>query len=106
MGINDDSDRADVNETDYTSLVVSVGTSEVEAKTTGGPLANRQLLTIKNDSNSSIFYGPTGVTTSGSTKGDELVKKGGFVSLPVGPSIGVFLIAGTASNDVIVQEFS
>ena len=101
-GISFDGTRDDVNDTGYTSTVVSVGTSQVEAKVGGTRNANRQRVLLYNDSSSIIYYGPTGVTTTGSTRGVPVFKKQ-IVVIPVG-DVAVYLIAGSASNDVIVQE--
>ena len=97
-----DPDRHDVNDLSYTSTVISVGTSQVEAKVGGTRNALRQRIILYNDSNSVIYYGPTGVTTTGSTKGIPVYKKQ-IVVIPVG-DVAIYLIAGSASNDVIVQE--
>lgn len=86
----------------YVSGEVTVGTSAVEAKVGGSALAGREILIIYNKSNNSVFYGPSGVTTS---TGVEL-KKGQFVSMPAGNAVGIFLIAGSASNVIVVQEMS
>jgi hypothetical protein len=95
-------DRADVNDTGYQSTVVSVGTTEVEAKAGGTRDVKRQRLLLYNDSNSIVYYGPTGVTVSGSTRGVPIYKRQ-TVIIPIG-DVGLYLIAGSASNDVIVQE--
>lgn len=92
----------DIVEDGYVSGAVTVGTSAVEAKVGGSALDGRELLTIYNDSNSIIYYGPSGVTTS---TGEPLAKKQ-RVSIPVGSAIQVFLIAGSGGNDVIVQEWA
>jgi len=95
-------DRADTHDRGYQAAVVSVGTTQVEAKVGGTRDAKRQRLLMYNDSSVVVYYGPTGVTTSGSTKGVPIYKRQ-VVVIPVG-DVGVYLIAGTASNDVIVQE--
>lgn len=86
----------------YVSGEVTVGTSAVEAKVGGSALSGREILIIYNKSNSSIFYGPSGVTTS---TGIEL-KKNQFVSIPAGEALSVYLISGSAGNIIIVQEMS
>jgi hypothetical protein len=93
--------RIDVNNSSYTSSTITVGTSQVEAMVGGTRDPERQLLIIYNASNNNVFYGPTGVTTS---TGIPLEKKQ-EVSIPVG-NLGVFLIAGSAGNSVIVQEMA
>lgn len=97
-------DRNDVVESGYVGGVVTVGTSQVEAKVGGARVATRQIVILFNDSSNTIYYGPTGVTTSGSSKGIPL-EKSQWVALPIGDQ-GLFLIAGSASNNVIVQEIS
>jgi len=94
---------SDVVDGSYISTVITVGTSQVQACVGGSNLANRQEIIIYNDSLATIYYGPSGVTTTGATKGIPIAP-GGFVNLPFGTDIGLFLIAGSASNSVIVQE--
>jgi hypothetical protein len=90
---------------DYKSILVTVGTTQVEAKVGASRLQDRQGVWIYNDSANTIYVGPSGVTTSGSTKGFPLFKnQSAFVELP--DFVGVFLIAGSAGNSVIVQEIA
>lgn len=95
--------RADVDETSYTSLAVAVGTSQVEAKVNGTRNPLRQILKLTNDNDTvEIYYGPTGVTASGSTKGDVLWPRQ-EAAIPIG-DVGLFMIAPSGSVNVIVQE--
>lgn len=87
---------------DYIQGVLSVGTTQVEAKVGASKLERRQMLRVFNKSNSTIYFGPSGVTT---TTG-EPIEKDQWVNIPVGDQISVFLIAASASNDVIVSEWS
>ena len=100
---NQDVSTADKSNTSYVSLRFSVSTTEVEAKVGGSPLSTRKELVIYNDGNKDVFYGPTGVTSSGSTKG-ILIPVGGDARLPYGPGVSVFLITSSGTTDVIVQE--
>lgn len=102
MPLSEGSEYSDVLGEGYVSGEVTVGTSAVEAKVGGSVLSKRELLYIENKSSSSIFYGPSGVTT---TTGAQL-KKDQFVWLPVGESIQVFMIRSSGSATVIVQEFA
>lgn len=104
MALGFNPDRADTNETGYVSAILSVGTSQVEIKAGGSRLTGRQLVVVYNDSSNTVYFGPSGVTTSGSTKGVP-VAKGQMVSVPIGNQ-AIYLIAGSSSNDVIVQEFA
>jgi len=103
MGINESANRADVNEFVYRGVTVSVGVTQIEAKVAATRDPDRQVLIIYNDSSVIIYYGPTGVAITGSAKGIPLLPQQ-EVAIPVG-NVGVFLIAGTASNNAIVQEF-
>jgi len=89
----------------YVHTTITVGTSEVEAKVAGSRLAGRQMLRIYNDSNNTIFIGSTGVTISGTTKGEPLVK-GNWINIPVGDATAVYLIAGSAGNNIIISEWA
>ena len=102
MGITYDPDRLDTNEGSYASAVVTVGTTQLEAKATGTRNPGRQAVMLYNDSSSIIYYGPSGVTVGGANRGIPVFKKQVAV-VPIG-DIALYLIAGTASNDVIVQE--
>jgi hypothetical protein len=103
-GINFNPEFADVMQDDYIAGRVVVGTSAVEAKVGATRLDGREMLVIYNDSNRTIFHGPSGVTASGVNKGIPILK-GEFVSVMVG-NLGVFLIASGAGNNVIVQEWA
>lgn len=102
MSFGNTGEFSGVAEDGYLSLVVSVSTSQVQAKVGSTNLAKRQAIIIYNDSNNVVYYGPSGVTTTGSTKGIP-IGPGGFLTLPMGAEVSVFLIAGSASN-VIIQE--
>jgi hypothetical protein len=101
-GLFFDPDRSDVTDTSIASAVVSVGASAVEAKASTPLNTKRQFLFIYNDSNAVMYYGPSSVTTSGTTKGIPLYPKQ-FVSLPVG-GVSIYLISATSSNNAIVEE--
>lgn len=105
MGFGSTGSFSDVADIAYLSTVITVSTSQVQAKVSSTNLANRQELIIFNDSLNTIYYGPSGVTTSGATKGIP-INAGGFVNLPFGFDIAVFLIAASGSNNVIIQELA
>ena len=104
MGISYNPEFADVMQDGYVSGVVTVGTSQVEAKVGASRLEGREMLVIYNDSNSTIYHGPSGVTTSGANKGIPILK-GEFVSIMSG-DLGVFLITTGPGKNVIVQEWA
>jgi hypothetical protein len=86
----------------YVQGTVSVTTSEIEAKVSGSRLSGRQMLRIYNASNSTVYMGPTGVTTS---NGEPIVK-GQWINIAVGDQVAVFLIASSGTNSVIVSEWA
>jgi len=100
VAIAESPDRSDVVETAFVSGVVSVSTSEVEAKAGSQRLAKRQIVLLSNKGASTVFIGPPGVTAS---TGAPLLK-GQTASYPVG-DLGLFLIS-LSSASVIVQEFA
>lgn len=102
MSVFDSPELSDVVNEAYVTGTVTVGTTQVEAKVGGSPLAGREILVIHNSSNSTIYYGPTGVTTS---TGAPLFKDQ-VASVPIGVNLSVFLIAGSAGNVVRVQELA
>lgn len=87
--------------TSYVQADVTVGTSAVEAKVGGSRLANRKRLIITNKSNVTIYIGPSGVTT---TTGRPLLKDQQMFTDD--GDIGVYMIAGSSSNTVGVEEKS
>lgn len=92
----------EVNDVSYVAGSITVGTSQVLAAASGSNLSLRQELIIYNKSASTIYFGPTGVTTStGIPIGPTEV-----LNLPFSQNVSVFLISGTAGNTVIVQELA
>jgi hypothetical protein len=87
---------------DYVQGSVTVGVTQVEAKVGGSRLDGRQMLRIYNGSNAVVYFGPTGVTTSNG----EPIEKKQWINIPIGDALALYLIAGSAANDVIVSEWS
>lgn len=103
MAISFDPELSDTLQNAYVAGVVSVSTTEVEAKVGVSRLSGREVLRIFNNSNTTIYFGPSGVTSSTG----EPIFKNQWVNIPAGEGIGVFLItaSGTAT-DVRIQEFA
>lgn len=93
----------DVILSDYQSALKTVGLTQVLAAVGGSNLSGRQELLIFNDGNFTLYYGPNGVTISGSTKGIP-IQPGGLVNLPFGPNVAVYLISDSAAGAAIIQE--
>jgi hypothetical protein len=82
---------------------LTVGTSAVELIVGVSPLANRKLITLFNNSNSTIYWGYTNsVTTVTGTP----IFKDQFVSWDMSDKTNakIFLIAGSASNNTRITE--
>jgi len=99
MPISNNGNWDDTNESIYVSGPLTVGTTEVEAKVGATRESLRQFVRIYNSSNSVIYFGPTGVTASTG----EPLQKNQSVEIAVS-DLGIFLIAGSTGNVVIVQE--
>ena len=89
----------------YVSGSITVGTTQVQAKAGASNLAGRQEMLIFNDGAKTIYFGPSGVTASGATKGIP-IENGETISLPFTDSINVFLITAAATSEVIIQELA
>lgn len=98
-GIFESPDRSDVNSTINQSGTVSVSTSEVEIKVGGTREARRQLVLISHGSNTTLYVGPTGVTTSTGIP----VFKDQIVSLPVGDT-AIYAISSGGTHTLRVWE--
>lgn len=80
---------------------LTVGTTAVEAKVGAAALTNRKLLTIFNNSGTTIYWGRTSsVTTSSGTP----VFEKQFFTFEFSSDAPVYLIAGTAGNNVRITE--
>lgn len=78
-----------------------VGTTAIEVKVGVDRLLNRKLVTLFNNSNSTIYWGYTnGVTT---TTGIPIFKNQ-YVEWTVGDSLSIFVIAASAGNNTRITE--
>ena len=101
MGLTNGGELDDVNNDGYVSGSVAVTSVAVEAKVGASRLYGREIITLTNKGPKTVYYGPSGVT---STTGDTLLK-GQFVSLPFGDNVPVYIICAAAETaTVIVQE--
>jgi len=96
------SEYDDVYTDNYVSANVSVLTSQVEAKAGGSRLSNREFVIIHNLGPQTVYYGPSGVT---STSGDPLYM-GERIGLPIGGAIAVYLVTAVSTANVRVQELA
>lgn len=105
MGLGDSSQKSDTLSSALQGNLV-VGTTAVQVKVGGSNLTNRQMIRIYNDSSATIYMGFTsGVTTSGTTRGEELFKKQGM-TIMLTEDQSLFAIAGSAGNNVLVSEYA
>jgi hypothetical protein len=89
----------------YVSASITVNTTEDLAAVGGSNLVNRKELLIFNDGSKDIYFGPSGVSSSGANKGIK-IGIGAFQSIPVGDNVLVYLVTATGSSTVIIQEFA
>ena len=101
MSITEGTEFADTLGDSYLAGSISVSTTQIEAKVGASRLESRETLRIYNNSNTTIYFGPSGVT---SLIGEPIFKNQ-WVNIPVNGNLAVFLItaSGTAS-DVRIQE--
>lgn len=99
---DDQSAVADVlNSGNSVEAAITVGTSSVEAKVGASRLTGRKALSVFNNSNSTIYWGYTsGVTTSSGTP----IFKDQQIVFAVGDGQSVYLISGSAGNNVRITE--
>jgi hypothetical protein len=84
----------------YSSL--TVGTTAVELKVGASPLTERKLVTLDNTSNTTIYWAYSNALTTTTYAGR--IFKDQQASWPVGPSVSIWLIAGSAGNTVRISE--
>ena len=100
---NDETSIADLVNGEGVQSALVVGTSAVEIKVGTFPLANRKLVTLFNNSNSTLYWGYTNsVTISTGTP----IFKNQFSSWTVGEDRPLYIIAGNANNDTRITEAS
>lgn len=95
--------RADMVD-ELTQKSITVATSATELFTGGSRNAGRQVIRIYNDGSRSVFIGPSGVTASGTAKGEEL-RKHEALSLTLG-NVGIFAITSSGTCDLIISELA
>jgi len=107
MGFSRGGEFDDVLNDGYVSTRTNIGnSSEVEAKVGASALDGRETLTITNVGSKTVYFGPSGFSSSDTTDGDPLFKKQS-VTIQVGPNVGVFLRCdGSDDTDVVIQEWA
>lgn len=86
------------------SLSYNVTNAQIELKSDTNKLPGRQVITIYNNSNATLYYGPTGVSVIGTSAGMPLLRQQ-MVSIPASELLAVFIIANAGSHSIIVQEW-
>jgi len=104
MGMHTNPARSDViNKDAIVDHAFTVGTSAVEAKVGGSRLDQRQEVFIYNTTNKTIYWSVTNALT---TSTGVPIDPGEAIDLPFGEALPIYLIAGTAGNDITLMEFS
>jgi hypothetical protein len=102
MSITYNPDRIDVLDTEGVFAALTVTTTPVEAKVGANPLTARQVLVLQ-PKDRDIFYGFSNTVTA--STGIELFRDQ-TISLPVGPSVRVWLVASSGSRNIRIQEIA
>lgn len=89
---------------EFTQSAITVTTVPVELCTGGSRNPARYYIRIYNDGNTSCFIGPSGVTASGVSKGEELLKKQSM-ELELG-DVGLFAVTASSTTTIIVSELA
>jgi len=96
-------ETSDYINSDFDHKILTVGTTQVEAKVGTNRLARREYVYIHNNSNPAIYIGKSGVTIAGTNKGDILYKDQ-FAYIRVDDDTPVYMIASSSNTDVFVRE--
>lgn len=89
---------------ELTQKVTSVTTSATELFTGVSRNADRQIMRIYNDGGQTAFIGPSGVTSTGATKGEPL-QKGESLEITIG-NVAIFAITSSSTTSLIVTELA
>jgi len=100
MGLKYSSDESDTNSNIYESGRKTVTTSEIEASVGGSPADGRQFVRITNVGTETVYFGPSGLTTSDM----DFLKRRQSVEIAATPELQVVLKTASGSSDVIIQE--
>lgn len=90
----------EVDDTSYLSTSATITTSASELKVGASRLSGRQNLIVFNKGSSTIYIGPSGVTSSTGIP----VEANQMFSYPFGQNIAVYAITSSGSSTVIIQE--
>ena len=93
---NDKTAIADVLNESGTQGALIVGTSPVEVKVSASRLENRKLVTLYNNSNSTVYWGYDNTVTVSS---GVPIRKNQYVEWTVGDGLSIYVIAGSAGNN-------
>lgn len=99
MGLKYSGEFDDTNSDIFVQEEITIGTTQVEALTTGTDIAEREIVRIYNKGNQTVYFGPTGVT---STSGEPL-RKNQWIEIAI-RNQSVFLITDSGTADVIVTD--
>lgn len=100
MPVEYDSDFSDTNSSVYLSARVNVNTTGVEAKVGATSDPGRQFVYIKNLSDETVYYGPSGLAVSDM----GYLEEGDEICIAASSGISVILKTSSGTSDVIVQE--
>jgi hypothetical protein len=98
---NDQTATSDILYVEGVEGSLTVGTTPVEVRVGSSALEGRKIVTLFNNSNSTIFWGFTsGVTISTGTP----IVKNQFVTWDVSQNVSIYVVAGSAGNNTRITE--
>jgi hypothetical protein len=98
---NGDLGVADIMDASGVQGAITVGTSAVAARVGGSNLSNRKNLSIWNNGNATIYWGYTNAVTT--VTGTPLMRNQQLIG-DWGPNTTIYLISGSAGQDVRITE--
>jgi hypothetical protein len=90
---------------EITQKVISVSTSAVELFTGVSRNSGRQSVRVYNDGSRTVFIGPSTVTSSGSTKGEQLQSGEAMTFSQLG-DVGLYAITSGGTASLIITELA
>ena len=86
----------------YAAVSLSISTTQTQVKVGASNLAGRKSVIMYNSGLNTVYFGPSGVTTS---TGIPILSKQ-MISLNAGDANNIYLITSTSTSTVVVQELS
>lgn len=100
MPMYGDTQYSDVLNDVYKTGTLTVGTTAVELKVDASAASKRETVIVYNDSNTTVYFGPSTVTTSNG----QPLKKNQRMIMNISENLPIYFIAESADNTIRIQE--